>query len=134
MKLQIQKKQLSTAIALALTLTIAVPLISAPAFAQAKRKCTAYISVNPHLLGLGQQMTINGWVLPARSSAEFTYLLYEGLVVTFTRPDGTTDVFANMTSDWIGGVLVTYVPDKLGNWSVTLFSPGDGLYEATQNI
>ncbi len=59
------------------------------------RKTSAFLSVNPPLLGLSQDLTVNLWVEPAPSGPhfEFANIHYTDITVTFTRPDGTKDTF-----------------------------------------
>src|SRR3989304_2538817 len=69
-KMKIKKEHLSAAIAIALMLTIAATLMTCLPAANAvtavpDRPTGAYISTNPDLLGLGQELTVNMWVYPS---------------------------------------------------------------------
>jgi hypothetical protein len=53
--------------------------------------------------------------------------------VTFTKPDGTTDVLQGpFRVDWVRrtAVLFDYVPDQTGTWTMTFTWPGDSTYAA----
>lgn len=54
--------------------------------------------------------------------------------VTFTRPDGTTDVVHGpFIVDWVRRVtiMVDYVPNQTGNWTFMFTWPGDDVYAAS---
>src|SRR3989337_2986849 len=129
MKLQIQKKHLSAAIALALTLTIAATLVTASPivfgqFLPNARQVDVFAYAAPNIVGKGQSTFITGWVYPAPSNTSESY---HGLKFTFKKPDGTS---FNVTRDSFlaGTVEYSLIPDQVGNWSVTLWLPGDLKY------
>ena len=75
-----------------------------------------YISVTPNTIGVGQPLLVNLWMQPPlHVSKAFT----KSFVVTFTKPDGTTEQIGPMnsfqadTTAWFN-----YYPDQVGTWKV----------------
>ncbi len=132
-----KKKQVLTSLALILLLTISAMMASAP-FANAQtptRDCTAYLSLNPHLLGLGQAMTVNLWILPSPATLNFGWYDegFRDVAITFTRPDGSKDTFMPIDgsggldpgeTEMIGAIWFYYTPNQIGTWSVKFSMPG----------
>jgi hypothetical protein len=102
------------------------------------RKTTAYLSVNPKLVGLNQEMTVNMWIYPSPTGPHFSggrlaQMEFTGLTITFTRPDGTKDTFmptdgsgglAPGQSETIGALWFLYKPNQVGNWTAQFSFPG----------
>ena len=49
---------------------------------------TAFLSFRPNPVGVGQTFLVNFWLVPAVSAGR----VVRGYQLTFTKPDGTTDV------------------------------------------
>jgi outer membrane protein assembly factor BamB len=126
-------------LALSATLTI---LPFAVAEAVPDRNTGAYLSVNPHVIGTGQQMLVNLWIYPSPCGPNFEMgspspWHFNNITVTFTRPDGTKDTFAPLDgsasslglvagqTEEIGAIWFMYTPAQLGNWSVSFSFPGE---------
>jgi hypothetical protein len=63
--------------------------------------------------------------------------IWPNAVLTFTRPDGTTDVVngpLNVKVTFVQGeqseIQVEYTPNMMGTWTVNLYWPGDAKYSA----
>jgi hypothetical protein len=63
-------------------------------------KTAGFISVAPNTIGVGQQLAVNFWIMPApqypsgyAQNIAQSNLGYANVTVTFTKPDGTTDTF-----------------------------------------
>ena len=141
------------AIATLLTLSFAVsmfavlPNVKSQIITFPDRPTTAYLSVNPTLIGLNQPLTVNLQVYPPPLGPNYESgtlltghgglngLHFENLTVTFTRPDGSKDTFMpeegttalqldpGMTEE-VGTLWFTYKPSQVGTWSVSFTFPG----------
>ena len=81
----------------------------------------AYISVSPPVIGQGQQLLVNVWTTPPSAANRFL----QGITVTLTKPDGTTDVIGPLHSYVADGTCwFNYYPDQIGNWSAVFSFPG----------
>ena len=81
---------------------------------------TVVVTVNPHVVGVGQAVLINLWMEPAVSLTRYL----TGYKVTLTKPDGTTDVFTLNSFQGDSTAWLSYVPDKVGAWKVDFTMPG----------
>jgi len=101
-------------------------------------KTTAFITVAPTLIGVGQTLTVNLWVEPLPTTYNYTAYWngFYGVTVTFVRPDGTKDTF--MPTDATGGyaagqmqslgaIYFFYQPQMAGNWSVSFTMPAQNI-------
>src|SRR3972149_1789898 len=96
-------KKLKIAIALFLSLSFAVSMFAVlpnakGVIAVPDRPTGAYISTNPDLIGINQELTENLWFSPspAGRKVELGRLfpgVFTGLAITFARPDGSKDTF-----------------------------------------
>lgn len=133
------------AFALILMLTIAIPLvIILPANAQVPvltKKTYAYIGATPNPVGVGQETLIHVGITDELQTAAHGW---EGLTVTVTKPDGTTETLGPFRTDSTGGTGTVYVPTMVGtyylqshfpaqwyNW--TLYGGADVRYEASSS-
>jgi outer membrane protein assembly factor BamB len=82
---------------------------------------TAYMSISPNPIGVGQAVLVNIWTTPG-TNHEF-YM--QGYKVTIQKPDGTTDVVGPMNS-YLGDCTAwfEYVVDQPGTWKAKFESPG----------
>lgn len=103
------------------------------------RETSGFISVAPEVIGVGQQALVTLWVTPLPTNyAGYTYYgvprgqSFEGITVTFIKPDGTTDTFmprdANEhynagEADGGSSLFFYYTPEMEGEWSVTMTVP-----------
>ena len=58
-------------------------------------KTAGFISVAPTLIGVDQEATVNLWVFPLPTNYVYQpyFKGFNGITVTFTKPDGTKDTF-----------------------------------------
>ncbi|MEM4733342.1 MAG: hypothetical protein QXD70_02310 [Candidatus Bathyarchaeia archaeon] len=104
-----------------LTLAIAVSLIVLPAVnAQATMQTYAYIGAVPNPVGVGQEVLLHVGITKELYSSEMGW---EGLSVTITKPDGTTETISNIRTDATGGTGVVYVPTMVGNYTLQSHFP-----------
>ena len=97
----------------------------------------AFLSVSPHVIGLGQELLVNVWI--TFPSGEGKYMV--GYKVVITAPDGSTQDI-NLNSYVADGTSwFTYVPDAVGEWKFKFYFAGewfpagywrDGQYSATR--
>jgi outer membrane protein assembly factor BamB len=80
----------------------------------------AFIGALPNPVGVGQEVLFHVGIQDALASQE---LGWEGLSITITKPDGTTDTISNIRTDSTGGTGRVYVPDQVGNYSVQSHFP-----------
>ncbi|MGD6808647.1 MAG: PQQ-binding-like beta-propeller repeat protein [Candidatus Bathyarchaeia archaeon] len=78
----------------------------------------AYLSVSPNPIGKGQTLLVNMWLHPPTSvNRNFS----QAFVVTFLKPDGTTEVMPALDS-YAGdaSAYFEYMPDQVGEWQAKL--------------
>ncbi len=108
-------------------------------------KTAGFASIAPTLIGVGQQATVNLWVFPGpKNYAQDTYYQgYNGVTVTFVKPDGSKDTFmpvdgtgtlAPGQTESIGSIFFFYKPDMAGNWSVSFTMPAQNITDDTGTI
>jgi hypothetical protein len=139
-------KKLATTITLVLTLMFSFALIAPAANAQVPtRKTAAYLSLNPHLIGMGQPLTINLWIYPSPATRTFSWYAegFTDITITFTKPDGTTDTFMPVDgsgglepgeSEMIGAIWFLYYPDQVGTWNVQFTMPQQTIGEGSEAV
>jgi hypothetical protein len=108
-------------------------------------KTAGYISVSPLLVGVGQEATVNLWVspIPHNYAYQALYEGYNGITVTFTKPDGSKDSFAPVDgtgqyvagqTEAIGAIFFFYASDMAGNWSVSFTMPEQNITDNTGTV
>ena len=101
-------------------------------------KTGGYISVAPTLIGVGQTLTVNLWVVPEPTLANDLpgFYGFKGITVTFIRPDGTKDTFMPTDETGVypagatqagGWIYFFYQPQMAGNWSVSFTMPAQNI-------
>jgi hypothetical protein len=138
----------SLSLILMLSMTIIIALAQ-PSSAQVgvpqPVKTVGYISVAPSLVGVGQEATVNLWTMPMPTNYAYRpfYKGFDGVTVTFTKPDGTTDSFkptdgtcqfAPGQTQALGAIYFTYAPNMAGNWSVSFTMPAQNLTDSTGTV
>src|SRR3990170_899426 len=135
------------AIALFLVLSFAVSMFAVlpnakGVIAVPDRPTGAFISTNPDLIGINQELTVNLWVYPSPNGPNFemgrTYpMIFHNIAVTFTMPDGSKDTFMPLhgsyealglkpgDADEVGTMWFLYKPNQIGAWSVSFSFPGE---------
>jgi outer membrane protein assembly factor BamB len=138
------KGPMLSAVALFTMFLISATMISIPTtnaqIAVPERKTAGYISVNPHTIGLNQELTVNLWIYPAPAGPHFeagytnpTY--FHNITVTFARPDGTKDTFmpldgsstenSSLGIEEVGTMWFLYKPNQVGTWTAEFSFPGE---------
>jgi outer membrane protein assembly factor BamB len=89
----------------------------------------SHISFRPNPIGVGQPMLVNLFTQPPIHVARY---FKDAFLVTFTKPDGSTDTVGPMGSYYGDGTnWFEYVVDQVGNWTIKFdflgayFPPGN---------
>ena len=81
---------------------------------------TPYINVRPSVVGLGQIVLVNIWLLPAPNA----HRLLLDMKVTITAPDGTKEVLTMDSYPADGTAWFEWPVDQLGQWKFKFDFPG----------
>ena len=99
-------------------------LVSAFAFpnagAQSTKKTYAYIGATPNPIGVNQETLIHVGITDMHASDAYGW---EGLTVTVTKPDGTTQTLGPFRTDSTGGTGTIYVPTTVGTYYLQTHFP-----------
>jgi outer membrane protein assembly factor BamB len=116
-----RRKSKVTAVSLLLMFAMAVSFVTLPtATAQGTKKTYAFIGALPNPVGVGQEVLLHVGITDPLASVE---LGWEGLTVTVTKPDGTTETLGPFKTDATGGTGDVYIPDDPGNYTLQTHFP-----------
>ena len=126
---QFDKKNKKSMLAFILILMIALTTLTTgitnlKAQTDATIKSYVYLAINPNPVGVDQQVTVDTWVSPLSTRTDE---YFNGLTVTITAPDGTTETKGPFTTNVNGGYAFAYTPTKLGNYTFKSNYPGEKL-------
>lgn len=114
-------KSITTAITLLLALAIAIPLTTIPTTSgQSTWTTYPYIGVTPNPVGVGQEVLLHVGIT---QELQLHWMGWEGLTVTVTKPDGTTETLGPFRTDSTGGTGTIYVPNMVGNYTLQTHFP-----------
>jgi hypothetical protein len=121
-KMQIAKNRtMATLIAMFLMFAMAISLVALPtANAAGTRETYAFIGAVPNPVGVGQQTLLHVGITQQLTSVAMGW---EGLTVTVTKPDGTTETLGPFRTDATGGTGAVYVPSMVGNYTLQTHFP-----------
>ena len=115
------KKTISIVILMAFVIsTIAVPIQSAEA--AVTMKTYPIVDAIPNPVGVGQETLLKCGISEALPSASYGW---SGITFTVTKPDGTRETLGPFTTDATGSTYTTYVPDQIGNYTITTNFPNN---------
>ena len=81
----------------------------------------AFLSTNPRIIGVGQNVLVNMWVLPIA----INYLdLLANYTLVITAPDGTKQTYGPFTANNEAGYSMVYTPKTVGNYTMLFTYPG----------
>ncbi|MCX8152966.1 MAG: hypothetical protein N3E52_00865, partial [Candidatus Bathyarchaeota archaeon] len=105
-----------------LTFAMALSLVALPAIAQPGVTLASFpiLDVVPNPVGVGETAIIRFGVMQQLPSV---YDGYEGLTLTITKPDGTTESFGPFKTDSTGATFMNYVPTRTGTYKVKMNFP-----------
>lgn len=99
---------------------------------------TAFMSISPNPIGIGQSVLINLWLEPPVQYNRY----FSGYIITVTKPDNTTETIGPLCSyQGDSTAWTTYSVDQTGTWKFKFDFPGNyfeagiyynGKYYATQ--
>jgi hypothetical protein len=112
--------KLST-IALILLLTTSVTLFAlSSVYAQSGKSTVCYLGAIPNPVGKGQTVLLHVGITDQLPSTDQSWL---GLSVTITDPEGGTTTISDIKTDSTGGTGVTFIPDKVGMYTLVAHFP-----------
>ena len=96
-------KKLYTTLALTLLITMTIPMFALPTpstTAQSTMKTYAFIGAMPNPVGVGQETLLHIGITQQLNNVAMGW---DGLSVTITKPDGTTETISSIRTDSTGG-------------------------------
>jgi len=120
--LQLKTKISTIALVLILTMSaifVALPIVIAQE-PDAFRTTYAFIGATPNPVGVNQELLLHVGI------TDYLYVVtdgWEGITVTVTRPDGSTDTMGPYRSDSTGGTGAVLVPDQVGTYYLQTHFP-----------
>jgi outer membrane protein assembly factor BamB len=116
-----KKNKASIAIVLFLMFALGFSLFALPeAIAQTTMTSYAFIGAVPNPVGVGQEVLLHVGITRQLTSAEMGW---EGLSITITKPDGTTETIRDIRTDSTGGTGRVLVPTMAGNYTLQTHFP-----------
>jgi hypothetical protein len=126
----LKSKTMAIMIALILMFAIAIPLVDLPAanaHTPAWQITTyAWVAASPNPVGVGQQMSIFGWLDTVINGALVSNnIRFNNYQFTITKPDGKTVTQSfPVVTDSTSAQYFAYTPDQVGNYTVFFSFPG----------
>ena len=113
-------------IALILILTIAALITLLPAVQARDFPTYTYLTLAPNPIGVGQQVTIIGWLDKVPPTAGLIGLgdRWQNMTVEVTKNDGSKEILGPFTSDPVGSMYTFYTPTEIGTYTFQLRFPG----------
>jgi hypothetical protein len=111
---------LMLAMAISFAALPAVSAIGVPYVSTGKCQTYAFLGATPNPVGVGQQVLLHVGITQQLASVGYGW---EGLTVTVTKPDGTTETLGPFRTDATGGTGSVYVPGTAGNYTLQTHFP-----------
>jgi hypothetical protein len=118
-----KSKTTTIAAAMLIIIAMAISLLALPAekqYATAQTTTYAYINAVPNPVGVNQEVLLHIGEIHQLTSADQGW---EGLTVTVTRPDNTTETLGPYKTDSTGGTGDTYIPTMEGTYTFQTHYP-----------
>lgn len=117
--------------ALVLLLTITTLMVVIPAEAQDLTDGTTtlptflQLSAAPNPVGVDQTLNVNTFLTkpPLTGGMGGSGVMYEGIIVEVTKPNGNVDEYGPYTTDSTGGAWFSIEPDMIGSWTLRAHYP-----------
>lgn len=120
------KMKLSTA-ALILLLALSAMVAFAPVKA-IEIPTFLFVTASPDPVGIGQIVYVGmTFSRPTPTGSGYTGDLYEGITLTITDPDGHSTTAGPYYASPVAGVVYSFTPDKIGNYTLQAHYPGQVL-------
>src|SRR4030042_115948 len=115
------RKSRVSSVSLILMFAMAVSLIALPT-ATAQSTITSYPFINavPNPVGINQEVLLHIGITAAKVGVASGW---DGLSVTITKPDGTTETISGVRTDSTGGTGRVFVPTVAGNYTLQTHFP-----------
>ena len=120
---KILTKKLSTTFALILLITMTISMFALPTpstTAQSTMKTYAFIGAMPNPVGVGQETLLHIGITQQLNNVAMGW---DGLSVTITKPDGTSETISSIRTDSTGGTGRVFVPTMVGNYTLQTHFP-----------
>lgn len=109
-----QMKKMLAIMTLFLMITAAIPLFTFHfAGAEITKKTYPFIGAMPNPIGVGQETLLHFGI---SDQCSWPQVGWEGLTVTVTKPDNTTQTLGTFTTDTTGGTGTTFTPTIVGTY------------------
>lgn len=126
-KKNLSKKTKFSTIALILLLTLAAMLTFAPTQA-IDIPTFLFVTASPDPVGVGQIVYVGiTFSRPTPTGSGYTGDLYEGITLEITDPDGHNSTSGPYLASPVAGVVYSFTPDKIGNYTLQAHYPGQTL-------
>ncbi len=126
MKILNEKNKLFT-IALILLLTLSAAATFTPTQA-IEIPTFLFITASPDPVGVGQSVYIGiTFSKPTPTGGGYTGDLYEGITLEITDPNGQKSTYGPWMASPVAGVIYSFTPDTVGNYTLQAFYPGQVL-------
>jgi len=116
----LRKKIIFASVIFLLLAIIIQPIFVSTANAQSRKQTYAFIGALPNPAGIGQEVLLHVGITDSLGA---THLGWEGLTVTVTKPDGTTQNLGPFKTDSTGGTGTTFIPTVAGNYTLQTHFP-----------
>ncbi len=107
------KNKILTILSLTLLMTMIIPLMAIQTSAAVTMKTYPHIGAMPNPIGVGQETLLHVGI---SAQSAWPQVGWEGLTVTVTKPDNTTQTLGPFTTDTTGGTGTTYTPTMVGTY------------------
>ena len=131
------KKSHSAALTFAVLLSMTIALFAYLPVAKADVVIDTYafVSAAPNPVGVNQPLGVALWINEVPPSAGGAGGdRWQGMTVTVTKPDGTTQTLGPFTSDPVGNAWTDYTPTSVGTYSFQSNFPGQSFPNRTIQI
>lgn len=99
---------------------ITFPVFASTTMAASSMETYAFIGATPNPVGIGQETLLHVGITQQLTNVNMGW---EGLTVTVTKPDGTSETLSGIKTDSTGGTGKVYVPSMLGNYTFQTHFP-----------
>lgn len=113
-------KILSVPLLIAFLVSVIVTVPFQPAEAQPTMKTYPIVDAIPNPVAVGQETLLKAGISEALPSASYGWT---GITITIVKPDGTSTTIGPLTTDSTGSTYATFVPDQIGNYTITANFP-----------
>ncbi|MCW3984197.1 MAG: carboxypeptidase-like regulatory domain-containing protein [Candidatus Bathyarchaeota archaeon] len=102
------------------SIVTSIPILNINVQAATTMKTYPIVDAIPNPVAVGQETLLKAGISEALPSASYGWT---GITITVKKPDGTTTTLGPLTTDSTGSTYATYVPDQVGNYTVTTNFP-----------